>query len=204
MSLFESNVSFFTNLLNFEEKQKKFDSIESMQSSFYFLRHAETDHNVYGIYDDTVDVYLNENGIQQAIDAQKLMNQLPFETVCSSPLSRVQQTKDIVLKDKKFEDLILDDFRECPGALWRLFLASELRSLTLEELKIIEEFFLRIEKGLFRALSCKGPLLLIAHGGTYWAISHLLKLEGNKKVGNCVCIKVFWDPSLGWKSEAIK
>jgi broad specificity phosphatase PhoE len=74
-----------------------------VKTPFFFLRHAQTDHNVYNVY-----------------------------TVRSSPLLRVQQTKEIVLKNKKCRGVIVDDLRECSSAFWRLFIASKSCSLTKE------------------------------------------------------------------------
>ena len=89
---------------------------------FYFMRHAETDHNTYRIYNDAEDVDLNETGKGQAKEVQNLFHSLSLITVCTSPLLRAQRTKEIVLHNKTFDDIVLDGFRECPGMLWKLFM----------------------------------------------------------------------------------
>lgn len=173
------------------------------KTPFYFLRHAQTDHNVHRIYDDENEIELNQTGIQQALELQQVIANLPIATVCSSPLRRAQQTKEIVLKGKMFKDVVLEDLRECPSALWRLFLASESRSLTPQEWEIIQGFINRIDQGLNQAFQHDDPLLLIAHGGTYWALSHLLKLEGNRKVDNCTLVEIFPHQNDIWKTKLI-
>ncbi|PWU14528.1 MAG: hypothetical protein C5B45_04235 [Chlamydiae bacterium] len=173
------------------------------KAPFYFLRHAQTDHNVHRIYDDKNEIEINQNGVQQAIKLQQTIASLPIATVCSSPLRRVQQTKEIVLKNKVFRDVVLEDLRECPSALWRLFLASESRPLTNQEWELIQIFINRIEQGLNQALQQDDPLLLIAHGGTYWALSHLLRLEGDRKIDNCVLVKICPDQQETWKAKFI-
>lgn len=172
-------------------------------NAFYFLRHAQTDHNLYQIYDDKGVVELNEKGIQQALSIQEDLVSLSLATVCSSPLHRVQQTKNLALKNTDYEDVILEDLQECPSHLWRLFLASEERALTTEESDLVSGFIKRVEKGLERAFQYEAPLLLIAHGGTYWALSHLLQLEGDKKIGNCELIKIYLDEQNTWKKRFI-
>ncbi|MGB7127766.1 MAG: histidine phosphatase family protein [Candidatus Rhabdochlamydia sp.] len=173
------------------------------KTPFYFLRHAQTDHSIYQLYDDPDEVQLNEKGIKQALEIQSILAHLPITTVCSSPLLRVQQTKEIALKNKIFKDIILEDLRECPSMLWDLFYASELRSLTIEEWELVQEFIYRVERGLKQAFQQEDPLLLIAHGGTYWALYHLLQLEGNQKINNCILVEFFLDQQNTWKTKFI-
>lgn len=170
---------------------------------FYFLRHGETNHNVHNIYDDLVDVHLNEKGQKQAFEVQQIFNSIPITTVCSSPLLRVQQTKNIVLEGRVARNVILDEFRECSSNLWRLFLASETRLLTLDEWAIINKFIYRVKDGLEKALQNDGPILIVAHGGTYWALAHLLQLEGDRKIGNCILTYIFPQESELWRAEPI-
>jgi len=173
------------------------------RTPFYFLRHGETDHNVHKIYDDFTEVDLNENGKKQALRVQRIFCSLPIATVCSSPLLRVQQTKNIVLGNKLVQDVVLDEFRECPGSLWRLFLAAETRQLTVKEWALINDFTHRVKIGLEKALQYNAPVLLVAHGGTYWALAHLLQLQGNRKIGNCVPTHISPEGPEIWKAEPI-
>lgn len=173
------------------------------RTPFYFLRHGETDHNVHKIYDDFTEIHLNENGEKQALQVQRIFRSLPIATVCSSPLLRVQQTKNIVLENKRVHDVILDEFRECPSSLWRLFLAAETRELTIEEWALINEFIHQVKDGLEKALQYNAPMLLVAHGGTYWALAHLLQLQGNRKIGNCILTYISPEESEIWRAEPI-
>jgi probable phosphoglycerate mutase len=170
---------------------------------FYFLRHGETDHNVHKVYDDFAEVHLNENGRRQARQVQRILRSLHIATVCCSPLLRAQQTKHIVLENKDILDVTLDELRECPGSLWRLFLASETRKLTLEEWQIINEFIERVKNGLEKVLTHRSPILLIGHGGIYWALAHLLQIQGERKIGNCVLTYISPEGSENWKAEPI-
>lgn len=91
------------------------------KAPFYFLRHGQTDHNVHNIYDDESEVELNQKGILQATELQRVISNLDIDTVCSSPLRRVQQTKELVLKGKIFKDIVIEDLRECPSAYGAFF-----------------------------------------------------------------------------------
>lgn len=173
------------------------------RTPFYFLRHGETDHNVHRIYDDLTEVHLNENGKKQALQVQQIARSIPISTVCSSPLERVQQTKKIVLENRAFHDVILDEFRECASSLWKLFLASETRKLTAEEWASIHDFIYRVKDGLEKTLRHNAPILLIAHGGTYWALAHLLQLQGDRKIGNCVLTSITPIEQERWRAEPI-
>lgn len=170
---------------------------------FYFLRHGETDHNVRKIYDDCTETHLNENGKQQAIQVERILRSLPIVTVCSSPLLRAQQTKNIVVGNKPVDDVVIDEFRECPSSLWRLFLAAETRELAMEERALIHAFTNQVKSGLEKALQYNTPILLVAHGGTYWALTHLLELEGNRKIRNCELTYIFPEGSENWKAGPI-
>ncbi len=170
---------------------------------FYFMRHAQTDHNLYRIYDDSHDVHLNETGKDQARQLQKILQPLQITTVCSSPLLRVQQTKKLALENKTYEDIIIDGLRECPGALWKLFLASETRELLEEETQVVDAFLNSTKHALMQALQSTGPLLIIAHGGTYWACTHLLKIATERKIDNCSLVRITPYESDTWKAEPV-
>ena len=172
-------------------------------SRFYFLRHGETEHNLRKLYSDDPNVPLNRQGRRQARALRDLLEPLAIATVCSSPLLRAQQTKEIALADLAFEEVVVEELKECPAALWRLFLASESRLLSRPEQQRILAFFKLAEGALRKILSCRPPLLVVAHGGTYWAFSHLLKLEGARKIGNCSLVELFCDEKNRWQTKLL-
>lgn len=174
-----------------------------VKSPFYFLRHGQTNHNLNShLYNENTEIGLNEKGISQALEIQTILSSISISTVCCSPLFRAQQTKEIVLKNKEYKSIDLEDFRECSSNLWKLFLASEKRSLTERESNLVQGFVNQVENGLKHAFQQEQPLLLIAHGGTYWALSQLLQLKGNRKIDNCLLVEVF-STQNGWKTKYI-
>jgi probable phosphoglycerate mutase len=172
-------------------------------SPFYFLRHGETDHNVNQIYDDVTQIELNRTGIKQAENIQAKLVSIPIATVFCSPLLRAQQTKSIVLDNKQIQEITIDEFQECPGALWRLFLVWETRTLTTNEWNQIQKFIDRVRIGFEKMLTYSAPHLIIAHGGTYWALAHLLGLNGDRKVSNCDLIRLVPITERNWKAESV-
>lgn len=67
-----------------------------IKNSFFFLRHAETDHNQHGLCAGSqIDSFLTPQGINQARQLQKKIEDLEVDYVISSPLIRSRQTAAI-------------------------------------------------------------------------------------------------------------
>ena len=82
-------------------------------------------------------------------------------------------------------------------------IASQKQELSSNEESSIQRFIKQTDLGLKEALSHLGPVLIIAHGGTYWAISHILNLEGDWKIDNCKIIKITKSSNGKWKNNFI-
>ena len=169
-----------------------------MMKEFYFLRHGQTDHNLYNINHDPSDIELNPTGILQALRVQKILSSIKISTVCCSPLKRAQQTKEIALREIVYNDVIVPEIQECSGTLWELLLEWGKRDLVKEEWDPILEFTERVERGLKSLVNHKDPCLIVAHGGTYWAICHLLGITQNRHIDNCQLVKFHLSPEKRW------
>ena len=67
------------------------------KKEFYFVRHGQTDHNVMegkDKGDHPADIPLNAVGRNQALLIEPTIALLPVQTICASPLKRVQETKE--------------------------------------------------------------------------------------------------------------
>ena len=63
----------------------------------YFLRHAQTKHNVSSVISTNDEVSLDEKGFDQANKlAQRLSKQFPIDMIYSSPLMRAKQTATVI------------------------------------------------------------------------------------------------------------
>ena len=92
------------------------------QKYFFFVRHGQTDHNALegkDKGDHPSAIPLNDAGRNQAKAIEPTVACLPVQTVCSSPLKRVQETKEIVntarLSAAHHE---IENLAECTAKIW--------------------------------------------------------------------------------------
>lgn len=62
----------------------------------YLIRHGETDWNLEQRLQDATDIPLNENGLELARETAKGLQDVPFDVVYTSPLTRARQTAEII------------------------------------------------------------------------------------------------------------
>lgn len=72
----------------------------------YLVRHGQCDSNVIGRY-NFVDEDINETGIKQAEDLRKIIKDIDYDIVISSPLVRALHTAKII--NAKDKEIITDD-----------------------------------------------------------------------------------------------
>ncbi len=70
------------------------------------VRHGQTHYNSQGLVQGRINNALNETGKKQARTAAKLLKDLPFDTLVSSPLSRALETAYIIAKKLKYKNPI--------------------------------------------------------------------------------------------------
>jgi broad specificity phosphatase PhoE len=75
--------------------------INKNMTTFYIVRHGETDWNVNKIIQGQSDVPLNTNGEIQAKNIAKILNNIKFDIVFSSDLLRAKKTAEIIALEKK-------------------------------------------------------------------------------------------------------
>lgn len=67
-----------------------------MKKYFYIFRHGETDHNQKGICQGSLDIPLNQNGIDQASELLTKLSGKEIEIIYSSDLLRARKTAEIL------------------------------------------------------------------------------------------------------------
>ena len=163
---------------------------------FYFLRHGETDWNADGIMQGQTDVPLNETGVQQAGTVARTIFTLPIVTVCCSSLQRARHTAEIVTAGLNLTIVAIDDLRECrfgiyegrpSDSAWRDEWAQ---SGLLRGGETHDAYLNRALKGLNTALAHPGPVLVVAHGGTFWAIQRFALNRQPVRIANCVLFRL--------------
>lgn len=74
----------------------------------YLVRHGETDWNKAGKFQGSVDIPLNQYGIELAEITSAGMKEIPFDIIYTSPLIRAQKTAQIMRRDRDIK-IITDD-----------------------------------------------------------------------------------------------
>ena len=74
----------------------------------YFVRHGETYNNIEAVF-PLNNTELTENGKKEAAETGKYLKEIKFDTVFSSPISRVQDTLKIMGFEKYTTDPLLRD-----------------------------------------------------------------------------------------------
>lgn len=151
---------------------------------FCFVRHGETDWNKRGISMGQTDIPLNARGREQAHSAANALKNIAFNSIVASPLSRALETAQIIAEKIRLPVTIIEDLKEgCwgdrEGTSGNLPLLEEWRKglRYFEGGETFSSFSQRVLKGLNEALLLPGPILVVAHGGVYWAIQEALKLS---------------------------
>ena len=162
-----------------------------IKKEFYFVRHGQTDHNVLeGTEkgDHPKDISLNSVGKNQAVTIEPIIALLPIQTVCSSPMKRAQETKEIIAARLSAPHYEIGDLGECSGKIWKEMARLGMYSSfpTDGEVRLFME---RVRDGINHALSLPGPSLIVAHGGVHWAACCLMGIENHEwAVSNCAVV----------------
>lgn len=169
-------------------------------------RHGQTKWNVLGKVQGRADIELNEEGIKQAEETGKVLENENIDLIICSPLKRAKQTAQIINKNRNIpiiydKDIIERDFGEFEGmnktdfdfaGYW-----SYKQNYEYEKAENIKNFFERVYKFLDRikVQYTDKKVLIVAHGGISIPVNcyfngipednNLLKLV----LGNCEVAK---------------
>ena len=90
----------------------------------YIVRHGETDWNKNKMMQGNTDVPLNQNGINQALNISKFLEDKTIDVCYSSPLSRAYETAKLITNngniiiDKRLEERELGEFEGKNSSLY--------------------------------------------------------------------------------------
>jgi broad specificity phosphatase PhoE len=155
---------------------------------FYFLRHGETDWNRRRVMQGHTDIPLNAAGQQQARNIAAAVAALPLRTVCVSPLMRARRTAELVNLNR-VPMVEIDALKECAFGIhegqaadgpWR---ADWVAGGAIQGGETRRDYIARVTSAITEALAYPGPILIVAHGGTFWALEHLAGVE--LRMPNC-------------------
>lgn len=170
----------------------------------YLLRHGETEGNVRGSYSGVTDTPLTDLGKQQAVDAHLRFEDIEFDVVLSSPLSRAHDTARVFTDSKIqihdglkemnfgiFENLTYDEINERypdEAKKWQ----ETTKGYTFPEGESLDGFYDKVVKVYYEILDNYDVenLLIVAHSGVIKSILAAEIAEGFEsfwkfKIDNC-------------------
>ncbi len=160
------------------------------RSSFWFVRHGQTDWNKANRIMGQTDIPLNEHGIAQAHAAADRLKEKSFEMIFASPLQRALQTAEIIAQKTNKAIMVMEHFKECH---WGRAEGQNRDSLEFEKwqkhgidgAESYANFTHRIKDGMEQVLALQEPILIVAHSGVYAIVQEILRLE-REDVANAV------------------
>ena len=177
---------------------------------FFFLRHGETDWNRERRAQGQIDIPLNPTGIAQAVAARDRLRHCGIATVCSSPLQRALATAQIVNQALRRPLVVIDALKERHLGAWQGEVAGAdppewLRGKAPPGGETDAQFLARALAGLNAAIARDGPVLIVAHGGVYWAMQRHAGLDHAAPAANALPLR--HDPpggaAAGWAATVV-
>jgi glucosyl-3-phosphoglycerate phosphatase len=141
---------------------------------FYFLRHGQTARNALRIF-QAPDEPLNETGLEQARQAASCLAGEPIRSIVCSDARRAFDTAHTVAAHHGIVPLAAQALRERNfGALIGTSSAQLDWTCEPENGETLSDFMRRKHAALAEALALPGPVLVVAHGGSLYALTAML------------------------------
>ncbi len=164
---------------------------------FYYIRHGQTDWNLIGKLQGNTDRPLNDTGIAQANLAKEVLSNIAITTICCSPMIRARKTADIINETLNCPIVEIDDLRECDfgsleGSTSNPWIAGWLEGDGTNvpgDVEPLEQFIARCANAINDSLAHPGPVLIVAHGGTYLPAKKGLPEDQQIPLQNCQPIR---------------
>jgi broad specificity phosphatase PhoE len=177
---------------------------------FYYLRHGQTDWNLEHRAQGQQDVPLNETGRIQVHQALAKLRGKKIASICCSPLVRAHESASIIGDALSLPVVVVDDLKE---AAWGVF-EGQKKGVWFERWKKGETpagaepydvFIERALRGVNAALLHPSPVLIVAHGGTYWAVEQHTHNAQAEDIPNCTPVRHLppTQSQTGWLVEAL-
>lgn len=149
----------------------------------YVLRHGQTNYNIEGKFQGQIDIKMNENGEQQTDKAASELNQIKFDVVFCSPLSRTIDTaKKIKSSNIKIDERIIE---RSFGSLEGKFGISNFEENTeYYNIESIENLIIRVNNFLSDMIQNNQNaenILIVTHEGIAQAINSYFNKDSKLK-----------------------
>lgn len=174
------------------------------RKDFYFIRHGETDGGGNpNIKQRDDDFPLNAKGKAQAFAVCEMLKGVHLKTVCSSPMLRAQETKDIVTDSLDVEHFEIRELSECKADIWTKMVRLE-EGRDYRVCEEVENFLSQALHGINTALQKDGPTLIVAHGGIHWAMCYYTMIENHPwRIDNCKLVHFFPEGTNKWRASFV-
>lgn len=174
--------------------------------SFWFLRHGETEWNRTGRWQGRSDIPLNARGEEQARSAIPYLEPLALEAICASPLKRARRTAEIVadalalpvIDVPGLEEFAIGPYEGESGNHW---LDSWRADEAVPGVESFPAFRARVATAVNAALGHAGSVLIVAHGGVFWALERLCGRPGFTSLGHCRPARLTPEGETRWRVE---
>ena len=167
----------------------------------YLTRHGETEWNLEGRLQGSLDAKLTKKGIDEATMLGESLKEVEFDMIFSSPLSRALDTANIVKGNKEIEIIAHENLKEISFGDWEGMLHKEIEESHAERYnnfwmkphlyeplngETYDEFTDRIQQVINEIVEHKDKknVLVVAHAGV---------VKGFYKILKNLSIKEFWN-----------
>lgn len=170
---------------------------------FYFLRHGQTARNLQRIF-QAPDEPLNDTGLDQARRAAELLAGEPIRTIVCSDAQRAMTTALTVAAPHAIAPMPDEELRERNfGALIGTSSARIDWACDPENGETLTVFMQRKHAALARALALPAPVLVVAHGGSLYALAAMLAIPMDLKLlGNAQPLRFARSGTI-WKIDPL-
>ncbi len=147
---------------------------------FWFLRHGQTDWNRTGRCQGRQDVPLSMQGEAEAHAAVPHLKGLGVNAICSSPLKRARHTADIiahalhlpVVEVSGLEEMDVGPYEGVADYSW---VSTWREDKPVQGVEPFADMRKRVAAAANHALGTASHVLIVAHGGVFWALQHLCR-----------------------------
>jgi 2,3-bisphosphoglycerate-dependent phosphoglycerate mutase len=174
---------------------------------FWFLRHGETEWNRAGKCQGRRDVPLSTQGEAEALAAAPQLKQLGINAICSSPLQRARRTAEIIAQElgvpvrdvPGLEEMDVGPYEGVADYSWvKPWRDGE----PVAGIEPFPDMRKRVAGAANRALGNASHVLIVAHGGVFWALQHLCQSPFTS-LGNCRAAHLSPVGEMAWRIDML-
>ena len=174
------------------------------RKKFYFIRHGETRFNKEKRYTGLFDLSLNSDGVRQVENSLDILKIQNISLIYSSPLKRALETAHLISSYLNIPIIIINEFKERDFGSFQTRKKFNYKKKYFPNAQTLYKHRRETLIG-FNKINIDNNVLIVAHSGTYKALSkYLLNLNVSKSIDNALPICFFQDNTKTWKVVDLK